>query len=169
MVRRISRSDGLVLKDVRLRALRDAPYAFSEKLLDVEHDPDSEWIERAVEMSSEGSDSVAFLAFDEDTVLAIGMAGGYVHPERGDEAHVWGVWLDPVARGRGVGRELVEAVIAWATRRGHPRLTLCVMETSASAISLYRALGFDEEGCPSPSTYHEGVSEVSMARSLVGS
>jgi len=159
----------MVLKDVRLRALREAPYAFSETLAEVEHDPDGEWIERAVGMSVEDGDSVAFFAFDEDAATAIGMAGGYVDPEHGDETHVWGVWLDPVARGKGVGRELVEAVIAWATRCGHTRLTLCVMETSASAISLYRALGFEEEGCPSPSRYHEGVSEVSMARSLVGS
>ena len=167
MLRRILSSDGTVLKDVRLRGLREAPYAFSETLAEVEHDPDGEWIERALEMSAEDGDSIAFLAFGEDPTRAVGMAGGYLHREHDDEAGVWGVWVDPSTRGRGMGRELVEAVIVWATSKGRTRLTLCVTEKSLSARSLYRELGFEEVGCPSPSRHLEGVSELSMARWLV--
>lgn len=167
MVRRILLSDGMVLKDIRLRALREAPYAFSETLAEVEQDPDSEWIDRAVEMSIAESDSVVFLAFGEDAARAVGMAGGYLDREHEDEARVWGVWVDPSIRGSGAGRALVEAVIAWGKSRGRARTTLCVTEASLSARSLYRALGFVQEGCPSPSRHLEGVAELSMARSLV--
>lgn len=167
MVRKISPADGMVLKDVRLRALRDAPYAFTETLAQVEHDPDVEWVEWAVEMSADEGDSVAYLAFDGDPTTAIGMAGGYLHRERDDEAVVWGVWVDPSARGTGVARELVEAVISWAGRRDRALVTLCVTETSDPAISLYRALGFEERGPRRPHRHLECASEISMACSLV--
>lgn len=36
-----------------------------------------------------------------------------------DAAHVWGLFVEPEARGRGVGRELMREVVAWADREGY--------------------------------------------------
>ena len=50
-------------------------------------------------------------------------------------------------RGRGVGRALIESLLAWA--RAHPsieKVSLGVFATNAAAIGLYRSLGFVEEG-----------------------
>ncbi len=51
------------------------------------------------------------------------------------------------ARGQGVGRQLVEAALAWAS--AHPviaKVSLVVYAKNDAAIGLYRALGFAEEG-----------------------
>jgi ribosomal protein S18 acetylase RimI-like enzyme len=167
MLRALSHADGMVLKDVRLRALRDSPYAFVETLADAEGRSDDDWDDWAAEMSAEDGDSVAFLAFGAAPALAVGMAGGHLRREHRDEARVWGVWVDPSARGSGVGQQLVEAVVDWAAGRRCARVSLCVMDTSLAAISLYRSLGFEDEGCSSPSAHHEGLAELSMARALV--
>jgi len=53
-------------RKVRLRALREAPYAFEQILADVEADPDEEWIEWAIELAVDDGRSVAFLAFGDD-------------------------------------------------------------------------------------------------------
>ncbi len=166
MVRPLTSSDGMVLKDVRLRALRDTPLAFTQTFAEVEHDPDDEWVEWAGEMSADGGDSATYLAFGDDPDVATGMAGGYLQREDPTEAVVWGVWVDPAARGSGAGRDLVSAVLDWAVRRGCERATLCVTDTSDVAISLYRSLGFTEHGPRRPHRNLAGATETSMIKAL---
>jgi ribosomal protein S18 acetylase RimI-like enzyme len=49
-------------------------------------------------------------------------------------------------RGRGVGTTLIAASIAWARERGLHKLSLSVFAHNERAISLYRKVGFVEEG-----------------------
>lgn len=57
------------------------------------------------------------------------------------------IMVDPEARGRGVGRRLMQAAVDRARARGVLRkLNLQVMAHNHVAIGLYRALGFVEEG-----------------------
>jgi ribosomal protein S18 acetylase RimI-like enzyme len=166
VVRPLTSADGMVLKDVRLRALRDAPLAFTQTVAEVEHDPDHKWVEWAAEMSVAGGDSATYLAFDDDPAVAAGMAGGFLDREDPAEAVVWGVWVDPASRGSGVGRELVSAVIDWAAARGCERVTLCVTDTSDAAITLYRELGFSEHGPRRPHRHLPSRTETSMIKVL---
>ena len=53
---------------------------------------------------------------------------------------------DPAARGRGVGRALGDAVIAWARERGFVRIVLWVTDGNDEAIALYERLGFARTG-----------------------
>ena len=46
-------------------------------------------------------------------------------------------------RGRGLGRALVEHVVAWARAAGLPRVTLLADRDNAAALAFYRRLGFD--------------------------
>lgn len=46
-------------------------------------------------------------------------------------------------RGRGLGRTLVEHVVAWARAQGLPRVTLLADRDNAAALAFYRRLGFD--------------------------
>ena len=62
--------------------------------------------------------------------------------------HTWGgvaeivqVWVDPAHRGRGLGRQLVEAAIAEARARGCR--SMCLMTYDFQAPGLYAALGFE--------------------------
>lgn len=49
-------------------------------------------------------------------------------------------------RGRGVGRALMEALLAWSPGSALSKLALAVYAHNAPAIALYRAYGFTEEG-----------------------
>ena len=62
-------------------------------------------------------------------------------------------WLEDLyvreeARGEGLGRELVEAAIAEARKRGARRIELDVNEDNRAAIALYEACGFALEPKP---------------------
>lgn len=64
----------------------------------------------------------------------------------------------PEFRRRGIGRDLVRAVVRWAADRGAELIYLQVMETNAAALAMYGRLGFvtshryhyriPSEGCP---------------------
>ena len=102
-------------------------------------------------------------------IAAAKRAGGYLDRDDPAEAIVWGVWVDPAARGSGIGRDLVSSVIDWAATRGCERVTLCVTDTSGAAISLYRELGFSDQGPLRPHRHLPGATETSMIKVLVRS
>lgn len=60
--------------------------------------------------------------------------------------------IHPKAQGLGLGRALVETLLAWADappRDGEPaieRVELYVRADNPRAIALYRSVGFEEEG-----------------------
>jgi len=81
------------------------------------------------------------LATENGTTM--GVAG--LKPLAPEIAEVKRLYVVPQARGRGLGRRLAERAIAEARRRGYSRVRLDTHRPSmASAIALYRALGFVE-------------------------
>jgi RimJ/RimL family protein N-acetyltransferase len=56
-----------------------------------------------------------------------------------------GMWVSPSHRGRGGGRKLIEAALANRPEDVH-KIELEVFPENEAAISLYRNLGFEEEG-----------------------
>lgn len=63
-------------------------------------------------------------------------------------AHVaqLGIALGRDFRGQGLGRAILEDLVAWARNVGVRKVTLIVFATNLRAIALYRSLGFVEEG-----------------------
>lgn len=59
----------------------------------------------------------------------------------------------PSARGRGVGRRLVEESVAWARGRGVRRLSLASNSQLVAAIRLYESLGFQHRPVPADIGY----------------
>ncbi len=57
------------------------------------------------------------------------------------------LFVEPEARGQGMGRALTEACVHRARRRGCRRIQLDANERNDGAIALYRAIGF-ESGTP---------------------
>jgi L-amino acid N-acyltransferase YncA len=57
-----------------------------------------------------------------------------------------GVYVHPEARGRGVGRQLLEAISAAAEQAGLYKLTSRVFTTNAASLAAHRAAGFYEVG-----------------------
>lgn len=161
VIQRVRRTDTELLRDVRLRALADAPFAFGSTVARELGFPDAFWEQRAAE-SEDGEHGVVFVATRGST--GIGMAGGFVPPQRqqtdaaGESAKartadglvvlVWGMWVDPTARRAGLGRDLLWSVLGWARQRGAVTVRLAVTEgeASAPACALYETLGFVATG-----------------------
>jgi len=73
--------------------------------------------------------------------LIVGSLGAYLTAERGMQI---GMMVKASHRGRGIGRGLVDAVLAWARVRREPTLGLLVFVHNEAAIALYRACNFME-------------------------
>ncbi|WP_438447307.1 GNAT family N-acetyltransferase [Gorillibacterium sp. sgz5001074] len=58
----------------------------------------------------------------------------------------FGVGVAKAHWGHGIGKNLLQASIAWADRSGIRKMSLSVLETNDKAIRLYRSLGFETEG-----------------------
>jgi GNAT superfamily N-acetyltransferase len=76
------------------------------------------------------------------------------------------MWVDPAARGRGVGRRLVEAALGWADDQQASEVMLWVVTTNQSAISLYRRCGFEPSGVVGPLPKNPCVDQMEMRRPL---
>jgi GNAT superfamily N-acetyltransferase len=145
VVRSVRRSEAVAIRALRLRALADAPYAFSSFRARELARPDEFWQELARE-SEHGRSRATFVAVEGDEW--IGMAGiltSSTDPGCGD---VWGMWVAPSARNAGVGRLLMDSIRSWATTHGLERLRLSVStsEQSAAARRFYETLGFTATG-----------------------
>ena len=75
----------------------------------------------------------------EDAPLLLAYAGFW---QVLDEADINNVAVAAAQRGRGYGRQLLQAVLARALNLGCKRLTLEVRPSNAPALALYQSLGF---------------------------
>jgi len=158
--------EGARLRELRLRALSDAPFAFASSFERERRRTLDEW--EAIALGDAWEQPMAvFVAADSDQWL--GMAGGYLDGDRPGVAGLWGMWVAPEARRRGVGRQLVEAVIAWGHAAGASRLELSVTDRADPAIALYAVLGFVPTGEERPLAKDGSITERFLARPLPAS
>jgi ribosomal protein S18 acetylase RimI-like enzyme len=75
---------------------------------------------------------------------------------------VWGMWVHPDHRGRGIGRKLLDAVVDYAKDRAADRVRLRVTETNLSAKGLYERAGFQPTGARRPLRSDPSLDEVEM-------
>jgi ribosomal protein S18 acetylase RimI-like enzyme len=162
-VRRLRAGEGDRLRELRLRALRADPYAFYATLASEEFAPPEHW-ERQARASESAATQVTFVA-DRDGE-SVGIAIGLLPADRPATARVEAMWVAPGARRLGLGRALLEAVMAWARERGALRLELAVSERSAAAQALYRDAGFAPTGERRRVASDPAQTGVLMSRSL---
>ena len=136
-IQRIGPDEWEVFRDLRLRALREAPYAFGSRYEDWAQAPEERWRDR---LENVPLNLVARM----DGGL-VGMASGVIEDEDGVE--LISMWVDPAARGCGVADALIEAVVAWA-RTGDRSTYLMVRSENARAVSAYTRAGFVDLGIP---------------------
>ena len=86
------------------------------------------------------------VAIDNERVVGWARAGGYsdrcVYRGVGEHA----VYVDPTARGRGLGRTLLTELSAESERRGLYKLTSRVFADNEPSRAAHRAAGFEEVG-----------------------
>jgi GNAT superfamily N-acetyltransferase len=143
-LRRITSDDWQLLRDVRLRALADAPDAFGTVLAQAQQLTDDEWRARA------GNErGLTLVAVDGD---GVGRAmGGAFAPDDRPTVFVWGMWTDPAARGHGLGGRLLDALVAWCAEQGrYAEVRLHVTGGNDAARRLYTGRGFEPTGTWEP-------------------
>jgi GNAT superfamily N-acetyltransferase len=107
-VRQARAADWETLRELRLRALTDAPDAFASTLQQEAALPEQVWRQRA----EGGAASVNFIAWEDGA--SIGMAAILAMPNAPGRTHLVGMWVDPRHRRRGVAQALVERAVRWA-------------------------------------------------------
>lgn len=148
LIDRLHEADWERLRNLRLRALADAPDAFESTHDETAARPAESWIQQLRDLPT-------FVARDGDRDL--GMVRGAIDPEHEATGWLLSMWVDPEARGRGAGDQLVDAVIHWAREAGLMRLQLDVGDENPRAIALYARKGFEptgETGTLSPPREH---------------
>lgn len=131
-VRQLSADEWEVERDLRLSALRDAPSAFNSRAADAERFGEREWRDRLQRQ-------VRFAVWLEGQPVG---TIGCVADADSDTVDVVGTWVDPVARGRGAGDLLLQAVFGWTRDRQRHILRLWVSTGNDPAERLYARHGF---------------------------
>ena len=156
LVRATTITDWPALREIRLQALRDAPYAFGSTHAREAVFGDDEWHRRA---ARDGS----FLAFLPE-VSPAGLGGGFL--ETPDTAELISMFVRPQARGRGVGEAIIDAVVGWAIQKNATAVHLWVTETNKPARLLYERCGFTVTTERQPLPSNPALGEIGMLRPL---
>ena len=141
-VRRLRPDDAPALVSLRREALESEPLAFAAS---VEDDRLSLDFARTI-LAAEQDQAVFGLFLGPDLAGMVGVVRGSTVKQR-HRGMIWGMYVAPRARHRGMGRALLEMAIAHARRwPGIEQLDLTVSDTGVIAKRLYESAGFRSWG-----------------------
>ena len=110
---------------------------------------------------------VVLVAYLDDRAIGCGsLKGGGKHRKHPPE--IKRLWVDPDARGLGVGRRLLEALEEHAARSGARRVRLDTNAALTEAIALYRATGYVEVSPFNNETYAHHWFSKRLSKRQVG-
>ena len=134
-----------------------------DALMAIERDsyPDDAWSPEL--MAAELSNPHAHYLVAVDDTGAIAGYAGLLAPIGTGQGDIQTVTVAATARRRGLGRQLLERLLAEAGRRGAEELFLEVRHDNVAAQTLYRELGFVEIGVRR-NYYGHGVDALTMRR-----
>lgn len=127
----------MVLRELRLRSLADAPEAFGQPIEEARARPAAEWHQNA-RQSAAGDSRTWLLATSGET--AIGLVQG--RKRRPSTLLLFSMWIEPAMRHRGVGSAMISALEAWGTGWGARETILWAYAENRPAIRFYATLGF---------------------------
>jgi RimJ/RimL family protein N-acetyltransferase len=131
-------------RSLMLEAYELAADAFTSTAEERAAEPEAFWVKR---IANPNGLSAAFGAFEGQELVGTVALEFAAKPKTKHKALVIGMYVKPAARGTGAGRALLMAAIEYARSvENLLLLTLTVTEGNASAISLYRSVGFQEYG-----------------------
>jgi ribosomal protein S18 acetylase RimI-like enzyme len=144
-IERLLEREGLRLRAIRLRALRDAPDAFGDTVEEETNSTEAHW-------SAQIQNMATFVAVvGQSDVGMVRCSRNASHP---DIIWLLSMWVAGEARGQGVGEALINEVISLARAQGAARIILDVGDYNTPAIALYKYKGFERNGVvgylPSP-------------------
>lgn len=145
LIRRLSEADGAEFRALRLRALQESPEAFGSSYEETAAQP-AEYLTRWLRSDPDTPHNFFLGAFDP---VMIGMVG-FARESRLKTRHkgsIRSMYVAPEARGKGIGRALLEYAIAEARcQPGLEQIALLVVSTNPGARRLYASCGFTVYG-----------------------
>ena len=144
LIRRLTPTDAQAFQAFRLAALQEAPSAFGSSY-EEEKDFPASIIEGRLALKT---DRGPFGAFVDGNLIGLVALGRENMNKLSHKALVWGMYVLPEFRGKGVARALLAEVLALA--RSIPEVTqvnLAVNASNSVAIRLYESAGFKKFGC----------------------
>jgi ribosomal protein S18 acetylase RimI-like enzyme len=141
IIRPLQKNEAEAYRILRLSALQNNPEAFGSSYEESVVLPLEAFAERIPDKNSE---SVIFVAEVEGKL--VGMMG-FLRSDRLKQKHsssIWGVYVAPEARGHGLGRKLMDAIMTHAKQvEGLRKVTLSVITSNTAALKLYQSFGFE--------------------------
>jgi L-amino acid N-acyltransferase YncA len=131
MIRAATPEDAAVVAAIYAPLVRDSIVSFEEDVPD------------AAEMASRMGSSISWLVHEID-----GSVAGYAYaaPFQGRAAYKWSaevsVYIADAARGRGVGRELIDALLDELRRRGYVNAFAGIALPNDASVRLFETFGF---------------------------
>ncbi len=161
LIRPLLAGEAELYRDIRLEALRLHPDAFGASF-------ENEAAQPLSFFSGRLTGNVIFGGFRDGTLLG---TAGFMHQggtKRAHKATLWGMYVRADARGSGLSRGLVEAVLDHARDRVE-LIQLSVVAGNLGARRLYASFGFENYGIEVHSLKVEGryLDEVHMVKTLV--
>lgn len=143
-IRRLQQQDAAALWKLRMRALETDPWSFVESPEELRGITAEEYASR---LRPSQVENFVLGAFDAEALVAT--AGFYqeLPLKRRHKGWIWGVYVVPGARGRGIARSLMVAAIAQACAiRGMEMILITVSVGQPAPRKLYESLGFRSIG-----------------------
>jgi ribosomal protein S18 acetylase RimI-like enzyme len=143
-MRLFTEQDAQALWNLRMLALETDPWSFVDSPEELRAISVKEF---AARIRADHAENFIVGAFEHQT--AVGMVGCYqeVPLKRRHKAWIWGVFVAPAARGRGIARSLMQAAIERAKAiDGLDMVMLTVSVDQPAPRKLYESLGFRSMG-----------------------
>jgi ribosomal protein S18 acetylase RimI-like enzyme len=156
LIRPLTVADAQAFWNIRLRAFTESPGSFNTSPDEWRSHPLAD-IERMLRGEKGGPSDVVLGAFDPELSAHVCLQRE-VRRKLAHRATLRGLYVAPEARGRGLGRRLVQAVLDHA--RAQPGLViveLTVMADNRQAVELYRQFGFQRYGYQRRAAMTDGV------------
>jgi ribosomal protein S18 acetylase RimI-like enzyme len=147
-IRRLTRADLDATRRVRLEALEQEPASFGESVDEFARLSLEALAHRLGEDGAprETDDNFIYAAFDGSALIAM---AGFFRESRVKRRHkgtVWGVYVAPAYRGRGVGRAVMTALLDHARTLPGLRYVYLSVGADSPARRLYLSVGFQPFG-----------------------
>jgi GNAT superfamily N-acetyltransferase len=161
-VRVLAEDDWETYRQMRLGALKESPDAFVSRY-DEEQGYDEDFWRLRMRRSTR------LLARRDDQNVGVASLGDALPIDDDSDlqvtqrvAELFGMWVDPVARGTGVAWRLVDAAAAEARRQNRTHLMLWVVVDNGRAVAFYSSYGFRPSDSRRPVRTDDTQTEMAM-------
>ncbi len=152
-------------RDLRLRALKEDPQAFSTTYADAVGFPDEMWRGRLLDALQGGH---SWLFFAREAGKLVGMIGAFVDEASPQTATIVSVYVPAEERGKGISAAMMACILSELSTNGAlKKAVLAVNKAQLPAMGLYEKFGFQIVGMePGVSGEGKPVEELLMERPL---